>query len=153
MVRFVHEVARCITVVLPIGSRGTCCHNLYCFMGGGSIVFYCTAQWSEYIFTLLLLLLYTRWFKYDRNKLWLVYTQIVPVISEPPCKLCTVLGISLHITVLVVTVEKPARSCCSCVVCICRVSGYGMHYRSKYRLCSGPPTVDSHLYEGTGLQN
>jgi hypothetical protein len=28
---------------------------------------------------------YTRWFKYDRNKLWLVYTQIVPVIFEPPC--------------------------------------------------------------------
>jgi hypothetical protein len=27
----------------------------------------------------------TRWFKYDRNKLWLVYTQIVPVIFEPPC--------------------------------------------------------------------
>jgi hypothetical protein len=27
---------------------------------------------------------YTRWFKYDRDKLWLVYTQIVPVIYEPP---------------------------------------------------------------------
>jgi hypothetical protein len=27
----------------------------------------------------------TRWFKYDRAKLWLVYTQIVPVIFEPPC--------------------------------------------------------------------
>jgi hypothetical protein len=26
-----------------------------------------------------------RWFKYDRDKLWLVYTQIVPVIFEPPC--------------------------------------------------------------------
>ena len=29
--------------------------------------------------------IYTRWFKYDRDKLWLVYTQIVPVIFEPPC--------------------------------------------------------------------
>jgi hypothetical protein len=28
---------------------------------------------------------FTRWFKYDRDKLWLVYTQIVPVIFEPPC--------------------------------------------------------------------
>ena len=28
---------------------------------------------------------HTRWFKYDRDKLWLVYTQIVPVIFEPPC--------------------------------------------------------------------
>jgi hypothetical protein len=28
---------------------------------------------------------YTSWFKYDRDKLWLVYTQIVPVIFEPPC--------------------------------------------------------------------
>ena len=27
----------------------------------------------------------TRWFKYDREKLWLIYTQIVPVIFEPPC--------------------------------------------------------------------
>ena len=27
----------------------------------------------------------TRWFKYDRDKLWLLYTQIVPVILEPPC--------------------------------------------------------------------
>jgi hypothetical protein len=27
----------------------------------------------------------TRWFKYDRDKLWLVYTHIVPVIFEPPC--------------------------------------------------------------------
>jgi hypothetical protein len=27
----------------------------------------------------------TRWFKYDRDKLWLLYTQIVPVIFEPPC--------------------------------------------------------------------
>jgi hypothetical protein len=29
--------------------------------------------------------LHTRWFKYDQDKLWLVYTQIVPVIFEPPC--------------------------------------------------------------------
>ena len=28
---------------------------------------------------------HTRWFKYDRDKLWLVYTQIVLVIFEPPC--------------------------------------------------------------------
>ena len=28
---------------------------------------------------------FTRWFKYDRDKLWLVYTQSVPVIFEPPC--------------------------------------------------------------------
>jgi nuclear pore complex protein Nup62 len=27
----------------------------------------------------------TRWFKYDRDKLWLVYTLSVPVIFEPPC--------------------------------------------------------------------
>jgi hypothetical protein len=47
---------------------------------------------------------YTRWFKYDRDKLWLVYTQIVPVIFEPPCTMpdmgkawhgteCTLLGL------------------------------------------------------------
>jgi hypothetical protein len=27
----------------------------------------------------------TRWFKYYRDKLWLVYTQSVPVIFEPSC--------------------------------------------------------------------
>jgi hypothetical protein len=27
----------------------------------------------------------TRWFKHDADKLWLVYTQSVPVIFEPPC--------------------------------------------------------------------
>ena len=27
----------------------------------------------------------TRWFKYNRDKLWLVYKQSVPVIFEPPC--------------------------------------------------------------------
>jgi hypothetical protein len=34
----------------------------------------------------------TRWFKYDRDKLWLVYTQIVPVIFEPPCILYIILA-------------------------------------------------------------
>jgi hypothetical protein len=29
--------------------------------------------------------IYTRWFKYDWDKLWLVYTQSVPVIFESPC--------------------------------------------------------------------
>jgi hypothetical protein len=39
-----------------------------------------------YFFAVFLVaLLYTRWFKYDRDKLWLVYTQSVPVIFEPPC--------------------------------------------------------------------
>jgi hypothetical protein len=33
----------------------------------------------------------TRWFKYDRDKLWLVYTQLVPVIFEPPCNIAHVL--------------------------------------------------------------
>jgi hypothetical protein len=28
-----------------------------------------------------------RWFKYDRDKLLLLYTQIIPVIFEPPCTL------------------------------------------------------------------
>jgi hypothetical protein len=27
----------------------------------------------------------TRWFKYDRDKLWLISTQSVPIIFEPPC--------------------------------------------------------------------
>jgi hypothetical protein len=31
-----------------------------------------------------------RWFKYDRDKLWLVYTQLVPVIFEPPCMIKSV---------------------------------------------------------------
>ena len=45
-------------------------------------------KWSEmksFRGMCVLWLIYTRWFKYDRDKLWLVYTQIVPVIFEPPC--------------------------------------------------------------------
>jgi hypothetical protein len=38
-----------------------------------------------YIYTHIHTYIHTRWFKYDRDKLWLVYTQIVPVIFEPPC--------------------------------------------------------------------
>jgi hypothetical protein len=34
----------------------------------------------------------TRWFRYDRDKLWLVYTQIVPVIFELPCILNSWVG-------------------------------------------------------------
>jgi hypothetical protein len=35
----------------------------------------------------------TRWFKYDRDKLWLVYTQIIPVIFEPPCIISTLFAL------------------------------------------------------------
>jgi hypothetical protein len=38
-----------------------------------------------YIYIHIYVYIYIRWFKYDCDKLWLVYTQIVPVIFEPPC--------------------------------------------------------------------
>ena len=38
------------------------------------------------LFVKLLVPVNTRWFKYDRDILWLVYTQSLPVIFEPPCK-------------------------------------------------------------------
>jgi hypothetical protein len=41
--------------------------------------------------------LYTRWFKYDQDKLWLVYTQIIPVIFEPPCTYKTDVDLTLFI--------------------------------------------------------
>jgi hypothetical protein len=44
------------------------------------------AKWQKD--RLLYLYARTRWFKYDRDKLWLIYTQIVPVIFEPPCIYC-----------------------------------------------------------------
>ena len=44
-------------------------------------------QFSGFLFCVI-----TRWFKYDREKLWLVYTQSVPVIFEPPCILNRVPG-------------------------------------------------------------
>jgi hypothetical protein len=37
------------------------------------------------VFSCTLAVLYKRWFKYDQDKLWLVYIQIVPVIFQPPC--------------------------------------------------------------------
>jgi hypothetical protein len=48
-------------------------------LGQGRGNFVCMVIWIEYVQAS------TRWFKYDRGKLWLVYTQIVPVIFEPPC--------------------------------------------------------------------
>jgi LSD1 subclass zinc finger protein len=43
-------------------------------------------RWGPGVSTKISLLFsYTRWLKYDRDKLWLVYTQSVPVIFEPPC--------------------------------------------------------------------
>ena len=47
----------------------------------------------------------TRWFKYDRDKLWLVYTQSVPVIFEPPCTFN--LALHLRYTLLI----KQVRLC------------------------------------------
>jgi hypothetical protein len=48
----------------------------------------------------------TMWFKYDRDKLWLVYTQSVPVIFEPPCisgvrerKRLSITGLDYRITI------------------------------------------------------
>jgi hypothetical protein len=41
----------------------------------------CSLEFGYHVF----LCISTRWFKYDRDKLWLVYTQIVLVIFEPPC--------------------------------------------------------------------
>jgi hypothetical protein len=35
-------------------------------------------------------------FKYDRDKLWLVYTQSVPVIFEPPCKWFITMSTKIH---------------------------------------------------------
>jgi hypothetical protein len=79
-------------IQLPIDPRETGCHNFYCIVCEGLIVFYCTTQCTECMFTLLFFsLLY---------------------------KLCAVLGINLHITIPVVTVERPSQSCHSCVVCI-----------------------------------
>jgi hypothetical protein len=65
---------------------------------------------------------HTRWFKYDRDKLWLVYTQIVPVIFEPPssylCRFC-ILFISVcifGITTQAMWVQRntETRSCEHC---------------------------------------
>jgi hypothetical protein len=36
----------------------------------------CSFPWTNFLI---------QGFKYDQDKLWLVYTQIVPVIFEPPC--------------------------------------------------------------------
>jgi hypothetical protein len=44
-------------------------------------------------------ILSTRWFKYDRDKLWLVYTQIVPVIFEPPCTTASTVHTVGHLSV------------------------------------------------------
>jgi hypothetical protein len=52
---------------------------------------------------------YTRWFKYDRDKLWLVYTQIVPVLFEPPCiyrQVNTKISVFVYISYLPVSYDS-----------------------------------------------
>jgi hypothetical protein len=46
---------------------------------------FCLSKYCPLLYPLFLNSGNTRWFKYDRDKLWFVYTQIVPVIFEPPC--------------------------------------------------------------------
>jgi hypothetical protein len=53
------------------------------------------SSWIQFWY-LNVVILYTRWFEYDRDKLWLVYTQIVPVIFEPPCTSATTSIISFE---------------------------------------------------------
>jgi hypothetical protein len=77
------------------------------------------------LINLQLSLVCTRWFKYDRDKLWLVYTQIVPVIFEPPCIWLTkAAGIGL---------DSPGSITCS-------IAGL-FFYVVIYRLLSGPPSL------------
>jgi hypothetical protein len=47
----------------------------------------------------------TRWFKYDRDKLWLVYTQVVPVIFETRCVCVYICGATAQ------RVNWPPHSC------------------------------------------
>ena len=61
----------------------------------------CSLIWSVLSLSLSRRLGCTRWFKYDRDKLWLVYTQIVPVIFEPPCMYWTLAVTSYQSNVLV----------------------------------------------------
>jgi hypothetical protein len=55
----------------------------------------------------------TRWFKYDRDKLSLVYTQTVPVIFEPPCMYVCMYVYILHLVLQKVTKR---RQLCAYVV-------------------------------------
>jgi hypothetical protein len=41
----------------------------------------------------------TRWFIYDRDKHWLVYTQTVAVRFQPPCNKVAVFPFAFHIAV------------------------------------------------------
>jgi hypothetical protein len=61
----------------------------------------------------------TRWFEYDRDKLWLVSTQIVPVIFEPPCTsriLCTFSALSV-LLLLLPCIQLPRN-----IICISPIS-------------------------------
>ena len=69
------------------------------------------------------LYIHTRWFKYDRDKLWLVYTQIVPVIFEPPCTYITWFA-PLSTGCWHVTLKHTATSCQIRSYIHCRVRIY-----------------------------
>jgi hypothetical protein len=70
------------------------------------------------------MLRYTRWFKYDRDKLWLVYTQIVPVIFEPPCT---------YVDSLVETCHKIKLSSCASTIPRRLLSEWAQLYQLQLR--------------------
>jgi hypothetical protein len=74
--------------------------------------------WMQYRVRRFSGLWYTRWFKYDREKLWLVYTQIVPVIFEPPCILRIANGcIKIYNECIVPTCPHWLRACSPLTLC------------------------------------
>ena len=94
---------------------------------------YRSFEWEYTGRPVLLMVLNTRWFKYDRDKLWLVYTQSVPVIFEPPCTwgwdfwIKSLQQFQPVISNCITTKQKPKHICHSFETCssleLCVLSG------------------------------
>ena len=86
------------------------------------------------------LYIHTRWFKYDRDKLWLVYTQLVPVIFEPPCTIhvstlnsrafCLHLYWLTFITIFFISLYFNSRDCDICTSFPSTVNYFGLFVTS-----------------------
>ena len=74
----------------------------------------------------------TRWFKYDRDKLWLVYTQIVPVIFEPPC---TINSLCLYVQLNKQTVYMYCTNRCTVLNTYVAFKRLGVNHVKKITFC------------------
>jgi hypothetical protein len=84
------DVAKGFVMILAFTLRSCKCYLSFQGFWVSPLMHYLSFTWNSTSIN-------TRWFKYDRDKLWLVYSQIVPVIFEPPCTMNNIIIYLMYI--------------------------------------------------------